>query len=113
MGINVNKKKGVFPFFSLRFSACQGYSQRFTDIVNSYISKYPTRVAGCIDNKCNFCKGETDTHVYTCILPEGEQKSHCGAYAIVIPDITINDIEEIKNLAKEEHEYLMSNEATA
>ena len=113
MGINVNKKKGVSPFFSLRFSACRGYSQRFVDIVSAYILKYPTRIAGCLDNKCNYCKGESDTHVYTYTFSAGEQKSHCGAYAVVIPNITNDDMNEIKKLVMEEQEYLMKHEASA
>jgi hypothetical protein len=111
MGTKTSKKKGSSPFFALRFSACHGYSQRFTDIVRYYIAKYPTRAARCMDNGCNFCAGEAATHVYTCTFPDGESKSHCGAYAIEIPDITVDDIAEIKKLIQEEHVYLIKHQA--
>lgn len=112
MGIKTSKKKDTFPFLSLRFSACRGYSQRFTDIISAYIIKYPTRAARCTSNGCDYCSGEPSTHVYTHIFPNGESKVHCGAYAIEIPDITAEDIDEIKKLIKEEHEYLMEHEAS-
>lgn len=111
MGTKTTKAAGSSPFFSLRFSACRGYSQRFTNIIGVYMSKYPTRTARCTNAGCNYCKGEADTHVYTYTSPEGESKSHCGAYAVEIPDMMAEDIAEIKKLIKEEHEYLLKQEA--
>lgn len=105
MGIKKNKEQ--LPFFALRFSACTGYSKRFADIVSEAIAKYPARAARCINDECNFCRGEAVTHVYITLLPD----SHCGAYALEIPDITADDIEEIKKLIKEEHKYLLKHEA--
>ncbi|MHB1462137.1 MAG: hypothetical protein ACYC1M_12705 [Armatimonadota bacterium] len=111
MGTRVSKSKEISPMFALRFSACRGYSQRFTDIVSAAIIKYPSKAPGCVDGNCHYCAGEPTTHVYTCTFPDGETKSHCGAYALEIPDITTDDICEIKRLIKEEHEYLMKHEA--
>lgn len=108
MGIKNNKEHS--PFFALRFSACKDYSQRFIDIVGGAIDKYPSRVAGCMNNGCSFCGGIADTHVYTHTLPDGDRKSHCGAYALEIPNITADDINEIKRLINEEHEYLLKHE---
>lgn len=109
--IGVKRNKEHSPFFALRFSACRGYSQKFIGIVTEYITKYPTRAARCINNGCNFCSGEANTHVYTYIHPDGESKTHCGAYSVEIPNITSDDIGEIKKLIKEEHEYLLKHEA--
>ena len=50
MGIKKNKE--LLPFFALRFSACGGYLQRFTDIVSAAIVKYPSRAARCTSNCC-------------------------------------------------------------
>jgi len=111
MGTNAGKKRGVTPFFSLRFSACRGYSQRFADIVSAYITKYPTRAAQCVNGGCGYCRGEAETHVYTHTFPDGEHRAHCGAYAVEIPGVTTDDIEEIKALIRDEHEYLMKHEA--
>lgn len=109
MGVKKNKKHS--PFFALRFSACKDYSLKFTDIVIENIVKHPTRTARCVNNDCDFCKGEADTHVYACTFPDGERKTHCGAYAIEIPLVTQDDIAEIKKLIKEEHSYLLRHEA--
>lgn len=109
MGIKKNKE--LSPFFALRFSACREYSQRFKDIVNVAVVKYPAREARCLNNSCDFCRGEAITHVYTYTFPDGENKSHCGAYVLEIPDIAVDDIGEIKKLIKEEHEYLLKHEA--
>lgn len=109
MGIKRNNEHS--PFFALRFSACRDYSQRFTDIVREAIIKYPSRVPRCTENGCSFCGGEPDTHVYSCTFPDGETKSHCGAYALEIPNITTEDIKEIERLLCEEHEYLLKHEA--
>ena len=57
-----------------------------------------------------FCKGAATTHVYTYTFQNNESKSHCGAVALEIPNITADDIGEIKNLIKEEHEYLLKHE---
>ena len=110
MGTKAVKGKEPAPVFSLRFSACRGYSKRFGDIVENYISKYPTRVSMCISNACTYCAGEPTEHVYTHVFSDGE-KMHCGAYAIEIPNITTHDISEIKNLIDAEHEYLLKYEA--
>ena len=111
IGMKTNKKNDSSPFLSLRFSACKNYSQRFIDVVCAYIIKYPARTSGCINNGgCGFCAGEPHTHVYTYTFPDGEIKSHCGAYAIEIPSVTKNDICEIKKLIREEHEYLLKHE---
>ena len=112
MSIKTNKRQGSHPYFALRFSACRGYSQRFLDVVCSYITKYPARSSQCINNGgCNFCAGDAVTHVYEYTFPNGESKLHCGAYAVEIPNITVNDIAEIKSLIREEHNYLLKHEA--
>jgi hypothetical protein len=111
IGLKLSNKLGVSPFFSLRFSACRGYSKRFDDIVSAAINKYPSRAAGCLINNCGFCAGNPFTHVYIHTIENGESKSHCGAYTLEIPDLSANDIDEIKKLIKEEHCYLMKYEA--
>jgi hypothetical protein len=109
--MGMKKGKAAVPFIALRFSACKGYSQRFADIVSSNIIKNPSKVPGCTVHACSFCAGEPDTHVYSYTFPDGVSKSHCGAYALEIPDITANDLTEIKKLIREEHDYLIKHEA--
>jgi len=107
--------RGKTHFFSLRFSACRGYSQRIADIVSAAIVKVtannPHRLARCLTVECNYCQGEASTHVYTHTYPDGETKTSCGAFAMKIPNMTSEDIPEIRQLIKEEHDYLMEHEA--
>ena len=112
MGVRINKKDGAVPFFALRFSACDNFSERFKNIVYSYVTKYPHRSSRCMDGGgCSFCAGDAASHVYACALPDGETGFHCGAYAVEIPNVTLDDLDEIKSLILEEHGYLMKHEA--
>jgi hypothetical protein len=91
------KNKELTPFFALRFSACRGYSKRFEDIVSANIIRNPSKKPGCMTGTCHFCEGEPHTHVYTYIFPDGESRSHCGAYALEIPDVTAEDLRKSRN----------------
>jgi len=95
----------------LRFSACRDYSQRFADIVKAAVSEAGSSEANCMSGGCEYCAGEPNTHVYKYTFSDGATKSHCGAVALEIPDITANDIGEIKKLIKENHEYLLKHQA--
>lgn len=108
--IGIRSKKASSPFFALRFSACREYSQRFAEVVRTAIVKSPSKIPGCINKTCNYCGGEPGTHIYTFKFPEGDKKAHCGAYALEIPDITVEDLVEIKKLIEEEHQYLLEYE---
>ncbi|MFR3684743.1 MAG: hypothetical protein ACLTXM_06845 [Enterococcus sp.] len=109
--IGIRKKKEASPFFALRYSACNNYSEKFAEIVRANIDKYPSKTPGCIENTCDYCAGEPETHIYSYIYPDGEKKAHCGATALEIPNICADDSSEIKQLIKEEHEYLLKYEA--
>lgn len=109
--IGIRKKNETSPFFALRFSACTGYSQKFAEVIRANIEKYPSKTPGCIENTCDYCAGEPETHIYSYIYPDGENKAHCGASALEIPNICAEDSTEIKQLIKEEHEYLLKYEA--
>ncbi len=111
--MGITNGKTPHPFFALRFSACKGYSQRFADIVSANITKYPKKRALCTDGNCHYCKGAPDAHVYSHTFPDGQCKTHCGAYVLEIPDISADDVDEIKNLISEEHDFLLKHEAEA
>ncbi len=103
--------KSKAPFFALRFSACRGYSRKFADVVRGAVEKSSCREALCLKGACNFCRGEAASRVYTCAFSDGESRSHCGAAALEIPDLTADDLGEIGELMREEHGYLMKHEA--
>lgn len=99
------------PTFALRFSGCHGYSRRFQDIAGEAVTRNPARRPLCVSGGCGFCKGEPLSHVYAHTLPSGETRYHCGAYALEIPEIAETDLEELKSLIREEHAYLLEQEA--
>lgn len=109
--IGMSKGKQPRPIFMLRFSACQDYSKKFKDIVNKAVSKDNFNESRCIYNNCDWCAGDAKSHVYIGESSDGTLKFHCGSSALEIPDIKAEDILEIKRLLKEEHTYLMKNEA--
>ena len=104
--------KDASPYFALRFSACKGYTKSFADVVKDYIDKNPGKLfPHCENERCVFREDGNRTPLYEYTSPDGESQSCCGAKALVIPDITADDIEEINKLIKEEHEYLLKHEA--
>lgn len=109
--IGMSRGKQPRPIFMLRFSACQDYSKRFKDIVNTAVSKDNFNESRCIYNNCDWCAGDAKSHVYIGESTDGTLKYHCGASALEIPDVKAEDIAEIKRLLNEEHIYLMKNEA--
>ena len=109
--IGISRGKQPRPIFMLRFSACQDYSKRFKDIVNTAVSKDTFNESRCIYNNCDWCAGDAKSHVYIGESADGTLKYHCGASALEIPDVKAKDIAEIKRLLNEEHIYLMKNEA--
>ncbi len=111
MGITHTKDHS--PYFALRFSACQDYSRRFAEIVKANIEKNPDRLfPHCKDGKCIFYAQGENAPAYRYVYPDGTQKALCGAKALVITEISAQDVGEIKRLIQEEHEYLMAHETS-
>ena len=100
MGVREGSAK---PFFGLRFSSCKDYPQKFADIVRDRILSSNNRLAKC--SECRFCKGDKFTYTYK--FPDGKIKVACGAFILEIPDITADDIAEIKKLFQEQHKHFM------
>lgn len=103
--------KSKAPFFALRFSACRGYSRKFADVVRGAVVKNNYHEALCLKGACDFCRGEAASRVYTYAFPGGESRFHCGAAVLEIPNLTADDLGEIGELMREEHDYLMKHEA--
>ena len=100
MGI---REKCTEPFFGLRFPACIDYSDKFANVIRERILTRSNYLARC--SQCNFCKG--DKYSYTYKFPDGIIKASCGAYILEIPDVSENDIDEIKRLLEVQHKYFM------
>ena len=90
-------------FFGLRFSACTGYSDKFSNVIRERIESKNNRLAKC--QSCRYCKG--DKFVYTYTFPNGETKAACGAFMLDIPQVAPGDIAEIQKLIKAQHNYFI------
>lgn len=100
--------KDASPYFTLRFSACKGYSERFENIVRDYINKNPNKLfPHCENGRCVFRSDGERAPYYSAAFPDGEIRSCCGAKALVIPNDDLKAMEEIRKLIWEEHDYLI------
>ena len=93
------------PFFGLRFSSCDGYTEKFANVVRDRILSSNNRLAGCAEGKCGYCKGGKFTYNYT--FPDCTTKAACGCFVLEIPDVAASDIDEIKRLIQQQHDYFM------
>lgn len=105
-------------FISIRFFACISVSQKYIDALHDELvsrnGQYssPTRVnpINMITNKCGYC-GDICTGGglgYYYMYPDGREVSRCGAYPIIIPNIDESDIDEMKQVILEQHNYFLS-----
>ena len=102
------------PYFALKFSACEGYSRRFADAVGDYIAKNPTNLfPHCEDERCIYREDGERAPFYEIVTLEGETQACCGLKKITIPHLAAGDVEELKRIIREEHAYLIGNEAEA
>ena len=115
MGI---RKQNVF--FGIRFFACRNVPEKFMEALRNdiesrnrqYTSPLPTvpDTASMVKNKCGYC-GDGCTgggYGYYYKFSDGDIVSRCGAYPIVIPDITEHDTDDIKHAIAEQHRYFLS-----
>ena len=114
MGIRKN------VFFSVRFFACKTVSEKFLDAlrkdIDSYKRQYTDKLSfvpnteSMVKNKCGYC-GDICTgggYGYYYKFSDYDIVKRCGAYPVVIPDITKNDIDEIKRIITEQHNFFVS-----
>ena len=90
-------------FFGLRFSSCRNYSDKFANVIRDRILSSNNRLAKC--GECGYCKGDKFTYTYE--FSDGESKAACGTFVLEIPDVNLSDVDEIKRLISEQHEYFM------
>jgi hypothetical protein len=57
-------------------------------------------------SSCNVCTGGKMRYYY--LFPDGKELFRCGAYPVLIPNIKECDIEELKRLILEQHNYFLS-----
>jgi len=112
----VGKKAG----FSLKFYASSEYSQKFSDGVKSrcdwWLSANGIKYVKIIDGKyiaCLFC-GKCDNYVraYRYTYPDGKTVICCGGELIRLANITIDDIDELTKLIRNQHDFFLSEHKT-
>ena len=107
-------------FFSVRFFACKNVSEKFLAALRKEIEsrnrQYTSPLSiipdteSMVKNKCGYC-GDICTgggYGYYYKFSDNDIVSRCGAYPIIIPDIKEHDIEELKRVILEQHNYFLS-----
>lgn len=108
----------------IKFLACKDIPQKYIDALRremdanngQHSMKVPSPdnspvPAGVIMKKCtllscNVCTGGKMRYYYQ--FSDGKEVFRCGAYPVLIPDIKESDIEELKRLILEQHNYFLS-----
>lgn len=106
-------------FLSIKFFACKNVPEKYIlalseNADDAYIRLLPPErdklLPGEIMLKCTLlcgiCTGGKMRYYYQ--YPDGNEVFRCGAYPVLIPDIKGNDIEELKRLIFEQHNYFLS-----
>ena len=115
MGIRKQK-----AFVSIRFFACKTVPAKLMEAlrkdIESRSGQYTSPIsvvpdtASMVKNKCGYC-GDICTgggFGYYYKFSDGDIVSRCGAYPIIIPDIDESDIDELKRVIMEQHNYFLT-----
>ena len=104
-------------FISIRFFACKSISQKYIDALRNeldsrngqYSSPLRVNPIDMITNQCDYCGVCTGGGLgYYYKYSDGKEVSRCGAYPIIIPDINESDVDEMKKVILEQHNYFLS-----
>jgi hypothetical protein len=91
------------PELKMKYYASNNYSKIFHEGVRNVIEEFNFRYTGCY--KCGKCKGLPEGYIYE--YPDGKKYFRCGSELICIPTIRKDDIPEIIELLKTQHEYFL------
>jgi len=111
IGTRGSKQKATI---SLKFFGCKTVPLKYSDALRAEIESHNGQYCGplrdnVIKNRCGFCKQCTGGGVaYYYAYPDGREILRCGAYPILIPDLTLNDIDDMKKVLMEQHEYFLT-----
>ena len=125
--VGIRKQKG---FLSIKFFACKNVPEKYIKSLRNEadlneeraknnekpVSSGPvpdrnpipsnTIMKNCTVGVCSVCTGGRMRYYYQ--YPDGKEIFRCGAYPVLLPDIAENDIEDIKRLISEQHNYFLS-----
>lgn len=111
-GVSGGKDKR--PFVSIKFFDCKSVPVKYCEALRHEIESHGGRYCGPLrsnirKNACGRCPPCTgDGLGYYYVHPDGREVLRCGAYPIVIPDLTPHDIDHMKQLILEQHSYFLS-----
>lgn len=101
--------------FRVKFFACENPPQKYRDALRRDIEAQKEQYWGIMDpdrpahlkNKCDGCGTAcTGNNMgYYWKFEDGREIFRCGAYPILIPDITTDDLAEAKQLLNEQDKY--------
>ena len=112
MGINSGKDSQAFV--RVKFFAVKCLPEKYHDALSREIASHNGQYCGPIrdavqKNRCGFCSACTGGGMgYYYQFPDGREIVRCGAYPILIPKLTLNDIGDLKQIILEQHQYHMS-----
>jgi hypothetical protein len=104
--------------FRVKFFACENPPPKYRGALLQEINRNKNTYWGAMDpnrpahlkNKCDGC-GTACTGGqmgYYWKFEDGREEFRCGAYPILIPNITADDITEVKRLIAEQHRYFQT-----
>ena len=105
-------------FISLRFFACKSVSEKYLNALRADLDARNGQYSGplrqspmnMITGKCGYCGDICTGGGLGCYYKyaDGREIQRCGAYPIVIPDVGETDMDEMKKVILEQHNYFLS-----
>ena len=114
--MGIRRQKG---FLSIKYFACKNVPENYVKALGENSDDVydnlppPDRdklLPGAIMLKCTascgVCTGGRKRYYYQ--FPDCKEIYRCGAYPVLIPDVTEDDVDDLKRLIVEQHEYFLS-----
>ncbi|MCL2508831.1 MAG: hypothetical protein FWF05_06615 [Oscillospiraceae bacterium] len=118
--IGISKQKGNFR---LKYFACKDVSEKYMKALydeavaneNRYSREVPPPDSAPIPKNeimkkctliCHCCSGGGMRYFHQ--FPDGREVFRCTAYPVFVPNIEENDIDELKRLISEQHDYFLT-----
>lgn len=88
----------------LKFFAAKEYSDVFQKAVKRVIEEFDGKYTGCYG--CGKCTGELEGYTY--VYPDGKSVYRCGNILLKVAPVSIENLEEIKQLLEIQDKYFIS-----
>jgi hypothetical protein len=114
--MGIRKQKG---FLSIKFFACKNIPEKYIAALGENSDDAYDRLPPPERDKlrpdeimlkctlsCDICTGGKMRYFHQ--YPNGKEIYRCGAYPVLLPDITEKDLADLKRLISEQHRYFLS-----